>query len=96
MKKEVHPTYELTTISCACGFSWETSSTQQDLKVDVCSTCHPFFTHFSEGMYSILTHFSGSPMVPPGASLAETVEDPRIITKRQEFKPTNEGTVSYP
>ena len=36
------------------------------------------------------------PMVPPGASLAETVEDPRIITKRQEFKPTNEGTVSYP
>ena len=44
MKKEVHPTYELTTISCACGFSWETSSTQQDLKVDVCSTCHPFFT----------------------------------------------------
>ena len=44
MKKEVHPTYELTTISCACGFSWETRSTQQDLKVDVCSTCHPFFT----------------------------------------------------
>ena len=36
------------------------------------------------------------PMVPPGASLAETVEDPRVITKRQDFKPSNEGSVSYP
>ena len=36
------------------------------------------------------------PMVPPGASLAETVEDPRVITKRQDFKPSNEGLVSYP
>ena len=36
------------------------------------------------------------PMVPPGSSLAETVEDPRVITKRQDFKPSNEGSVSYP
>jgi large subunit ribosomal protein L31 len=44
MKSEVHPEYVLTSISCACGFSWETRSTKEDLKVDVCSNCHPFFT----------------------------------------------------
>jgi len=44
MKSEVHPEYVLTSISCACGFSWETRSTKENLKVDVCSKCHPFFT----------------------------------------------------
>ena len=44
MKSEVHPKYVLTSISCACGFSWETRSTKENLKVDVCSNCHPFFT----------------------------------------------------
>ncbi|HIE85202.1 MAG TPA: 50S ribosomal protein L31 [Dehalococcoidia bacterium] len=44
MKSEVHPEYVLTSISCACGFSWETRSTKENLKVDVCSNCHPFFT----------------------------------------------------
>ena len=44
MKNEVHPDYVSTNISCACGFSWETRSTKENLKVDVCSSCHPFFT----------------------------------------------------
>ncbi|MDG1839181.1 MAG: 50S ribosomal protein L31 [Dehalococcoidia bacterium] len=44
MKSEVHPEYVVTSISCACGFSWETRSTKENLKVDVCSNCHPFFT----------------------------------------------------
>jgi len=44
MKSEVHPEYVLTSISCACGFSWETRSTKENLKVEVCSNCHPFFT----------------------------------------------------
>ena len=44
MKSKVHPEYVLTSISCACGFSWETRSTKENLKVDVCSKCHPFFT----------------------------------------------------
>jgi large subunit ribosomal protein L31 len=44
MKSKVHPEYVLTSISCACGFSWETRSTKENLKVDVCSNCHPFFT----------------------------------------------------
>ena len=44
MKKGVHPTYEFATISCACGVKFETKTTMGDLKVDICSSCHPFFT----------------------------------------------------
>ncbi len=44
MKQGIHPTYEKTTIVCACGNVIETSSTKKNLRVDVCSKCHPFFT----------------------------------------------------
>ncbi len=44
MRKNLHPTYEDATISCACGKSWETKSTKKELSVGICSACHPFFT----------------------------------------------------
>jgi len=44
MKTGIHPEYKLTTITCGCGNSWRTRSTKQNLHVDVCSACHPFFT----------------------------------------------------
>jgi large subunit ribosomal protein L31 len=44
MKKGIHPKYETTTISCACGNVLETRSTSKDIKVEICSNCHPFFT----------------------------------------------------
>ena len=44
MKEEVHPKYELTKITCACGNVFETRSTVKDLHVEICSNCHPFFT----------------------------------------------------
>ena len=44
MKKDIHPEYELTTVSCACGNTFETRSTVKDLHVEICSACHPFFT----------------------------------------------------
>ncbi len=44
MKKGIHPTYEPTTIKCACGSVIETRSTAKDLQVEICSACHPFFT----------------------------------------------------
>jgi large subunit ribosomal protein L31 len=44
MKKDIHPKYELTTITCACGNVIETRSTARDIKVEICSSCHPFFT----------------------------------------------------
>lgn len=44
MKKEIHPNYEKTTITCACGNVIDTRSTKKDVKVEICSKCHPFFT----------------------------------------------------
>jgi large subunit ribosomal protein L31 len=40
----IHPKYEAATITCACGSKIETRSTRQNLRIDVCSRCHPFFT----------------------------------------------------
>ena len=44
MKKGIHPKYEMTTITCVCGNKIETRSAVKDIKVEICSKCHPFFT----------------------------------------------------
>jgi large subunit ribosomal protein L31 len=44
MKEGIHPEYKVTTITCACGNVIETRSTAQNIHVDICSQCHPFFT----------------------------------------------------
>jgi ribosomal protein L31 len=44
MKSGIHPKYEMTKITCACGNVIETRSTTKDIKVEICSACHPFFT----------------------------------------------------
>ncbi len=44
MKKNIHPKYTETTIRCACGNEIEVGSTKTDIRVEICSKCHPFFT----------------------------------------------------
>ena len=44
MKKDIHPKYGKAIVRCVCGETFETGSTQKELRVDVCSKCHPFFT----------------------------------------------------
>ncbi len=44
MKSELHPSYEVTTITCACGNVIHTRSTKKNVRVEICSKCHPFFT----------------------------------------------------
>ncbi|HHX97074.1 MAG TPA: 50S ribosomal protein L31 [Clostridia bacterium] len=44
MKKEIHPRYYQATVTCACGATFETGSTKEELKVELCSKCHPFFS----------------------------------------------------
>ena len=45
MKKEIHPTfYPDATVICACGNTWKTGSTKKEIRTEVCSKCHPFFT----------------------------------------------------
>ncbi|MCA9405033.1 MAG: 50S ribosomal protein L31 [Candidatus Omnitrophica bacterium] len=44
MKAEIHPEYKETTITCACGQVYHTRSTANNIRVEICSSCHPFFT----------------------------------------------------
>lgn len=44
MKKGIHPKYMKATVRCACGNTFETGSTKEDLRVEICSQCHPFFS----------------------------------------------------
>ncbi|MDQ0189445.1 50S ribosomal protein L31 [Alicyclobacillus cycloheptanicus] len=44
MKAAIHPDYHKTTVTCACGETFETGSVKENLRVEICSKCHPFFT----------------------------------------------------
>ena len=44
MKKDIHPDYKECTVSCACGNSFVTKSNVEAMRIDICSSCHPFFT----------------------------------------------------
>ena len=44
MKKGIHPEYYEATVRCACGNTFKTGSTKEELRVETCSECHPFFT----------------------------------------------------
>ena len=44
MKPKIHPKYDEATVTCACGETFTTRSTKQQIKLDICSKCHPFFT----------------------------------------------------
>ncbi|HEX6808874.1 MAG TPA: 50S ribosomal protein L31 [Gemmatimonadaceae bacterium] len=44
MKKDIHPVYATATVKCACGNTFTTRSTRDEIHTDICSNCHPFFT----------------------------------------------------
>ncbi len=44
MKEEIHPKYHNVVVSCACGNRFETRSTKAEIRLEICSACHPFFT----------------------------------------------------
>jgi large subunit ribosomal protein L31 len=44
MKKGIHPQYNIATVHCACGHEFQAGSTVEEIKVEICSKCHPFFT----------------------------------------------------
>jgi large subunit ribosomal protein L31 len=44
MKNDIHPNYEACRVICACGNTFETRSTKKEIRVEICSQCHPFFT----------------------------------------------------
>lgn len=44
MKKGIHPEYKVVPVRCACGETFEVGSSRSEIKVEICSKCHPFFT----------------------------------------------------
>ncbi len=44
MKEGLHPNYDKAVVKCACGETFETRSTKSEIRVEICSKCHPFFT----------------------------------------------------
>jgi large subunit ribosomal protein L31 len=44
MKSGIHPNYVNTTVTCGCGNTFQTRSTAKELRVEICSACHPFYT----------------------------------------------------
>ncbi|WCN38043.1 50S ribosomal protein L31 [Aneurinibacillus uraniidurans] len=44
MRPGIHPDYKLTKVTCACGNEFETGSVKENLRVEICSECHPFYT----------------------------------------------------
>ena len=44
MKEGIHPSYKKSTVTCVCGNTFETRSTVGNLKIEICSKCHPYFT----------------------------------------------------
>ena len=44
MKADIHPKYHEVDVRCACGAAWKTRSTKNELHLEICSNCHPFFT----------------------------------------------------
>jgi len=44
VKQGIHPKYHEVEVRCACGATWKTKSTKPELHLEICSTCHPFFT----------------------------------------------------
>ncbi len=44
MKPNIHPNYQECKVVCACGSAWTTRSTRKEIHVEICSTCHPFYT----------------------------------------------------
>ena len=44
MRADIHPQYHEVDVRCACGATWKTRSTKKELHLEICSSCHPFFT----------------------------------------------------
>ena len=44
MKNDIHPEYEEASVACACGNTFTTRSTKKEIRVEICSACHPFYT----------------------------------------------------
>ena len=83
MKEGIHPNYQQTTIKCACGNVIETGSTKKDIRVEVCSKCHPFFTGKQK-------------LVDTGGRVAEVQQAASVWTSKDTFYRTRSFLAAGP
>jgi large subunit ribosomal protein L31 len=86
MKDKIHPEYKETTIVCVCGEVIHTRSTKQNIHVDLCSKCHPFFT----GKQKLVD--SAGRVEKFSKRYAGKVRPPKAKEKETEDKPTVDGS----
>lgn len=75
MKEGIHPKYEVCEVVCACGNTFKTRSVKGNIKVDICSNCHPFYT----GKHKILDTEGRVEKFKKKYSAAATVEKKKAI-----------------
>ena len=94
MKEGIHPEYHEVEARCACGATWKTRSTKQELRLEICSNCHPFFTGRqklidTEGRVERFTKKYGEQTV---AGLKERIKQQR----KKSATPPDDATPSDP
>ena len=88
MKPNIHPDYQAIEAHCACGAKWMTKSTSKDLHLDVCSSCHPFFTGRqklldTEGRITRFTKKFGAQTVEKAKTAAKAVKETKAKTAKK-------------
>lgn len=89
MKPDIHPDYQVVEAHCACGAKWMTKSTSKDLHLDVCSSCHPFFTGRqklldTEGRITRFTKKFGAQTVEKAKTAAKAVKETKAKTAKNK------------
>ena len=89
MKPNIHPEYQEVEAHCACGAKWMTRSTSKDLHLDVCSSCHPFFTGRqklldTEGRITRFTKKFGAQTVEQRTTAAKTAKDTKAKAAKKK------------
>lgn len=100
MKKDTHPVYfPDTKVECACGTSFSTGSTLKDIRVELCSNCHPFYTGKQkfvdtarrvEKFQEKATKISAVASVRKGKKVKKAAETARKIAKKKETEKKEE------
>ena len=83
MKKDIHPKYhEKAKVKCVCGNSFEVGSTQEEIQVEICSHCHPFYTGKERSSDKIGRVQKFKERVAKKVSAPKRVKNPRLRNKK--------------
>ena len=91
VKDGIHPDYQEVTVHCACGATWTTRSTRDDLHLEICSNCHPFFTGRqklidTEGRVDRFTKKFGAQTVEKQKTAAKAAKESKAKTAKKTAK----------